>query len=647
MDGEPGSRQVTHYHYTGWPDFGNPPTEGFLDLIHTIPPPERSKPIVAHCSAGLGRSGVFVTVHSALECHRDKRKVDVEQIVRSLRQQRDGMIQTQVQYRFCFEAIAEALVPAQSEQEDRPLSQRPPSDLEAPPPYTHQDTSTSPPHPSIDASSSGISPPPPTSTPPPPISQPDTPIKHSIVVTPNAEAVELEPERPPSLPSRSQRLSSSDMELIQRKLSTMAESGTEGSGRKRDPQARESVAKPEPPRTSPPAELSPPILDKQSSTSTASDQSPLSTTPELSQCSTPPEPSLTSVTPEQSLPPTPPEESPPSSPETEQPPTPPVSSPPKVTRKEAFKGFEVPKFPSIDIESDKEQEVVGFEIGDDQVLEEKAYKKEEKKSTTEDKPKPKQKYKWQPKSPAAPKMERKSPVKYPVADVSGRDEPRGEERKEAVGKLVIPSIFGGGSNATPSPAASPKLPVKRFIRQDASTTQQSPSPGSQPRRSPSLNLSRFEKTLQNKTTINVIQQPEVPQPTPSPKRIGSVDLAKFEGSLSASPTRKPPSYARRVLPPVAQPSTQTESRSSSGGGSGSTPPIFRRVREIQALSQQAQKSTPSYKIPTQHQQHNESVATPSYKLPSPVHKQVKPVESKPQTDTSGNVAKLLARFQGQ
>lgn len=71
-------------------------------------------PIVVHCSAGIGRSGVFCAVHSTIE----KLKYDLShgntnstfnmlKVILHLRSQRPGMIQTKEQYEFCYRAIYE------------------------------------------------------------------------------------------------------------------------------------------------------------------------------------------------------------------------------------------------------------------------------------------------------------------------------------------------------------------------------------------------------------------------------------------------------------------------------------------------------------------------------------------------------------
>ena len=66
-------------------------------------------PIVVHCSAGLGRTGVFITVQSALALHEAGYEVDLMRIATTIRKQRDGMIQTADQFKFCYQAVADAL----------------------------------------------------------------------------------------------------------------------------------------------------------------------------------------------------------------------------------------------------------------------------------------------------------------------------------------------------------------------------------------------------------------------------------------------------------------------------------------------------------------------------------------------------------
>ncbi len=65
------SREIQHFHYTKWPDFGVPSNpEVFLEFLYAV---RHSKvldadkgPAVVHCSAGIGRSGTFCIVDTLL-----------------------------------------------------------------------------------------------------------------------------------------------------------------------------------------------------------------------------------------------------------------------------------------------------------------------------------------------------------------------------------------------------------------------------------------------------------------------------------------------------------------------------------------------------------------------------------------------------
>ena len=52
--------------------------------------------LLIHCSAGVGRTGTFITLDIALEQVNNEGKVDIGGIVTRLRQQRTQMVQTEV-----------------------------------------------------------------------------------------------------------------------------------------------------------------------------------------------------------------------------------------------------------------------------------------------------------------------------------------------------------------------------------------------------------------------------------------------------------------------------------------------------------------------------------------------------------------------
>uniref|UniRef100_A0A8C4LZD4 protein-tyrosine-phosphatase n=1 Tax=Equus asinus asinus TaxID=83772 RepID=A0A8C4LZD4_EQUAS len=102
------SRQLTQIQYIAWPDHGVPDdSSDFLDFVCHVRSKRAGKeePIVVHCSAGIGRTGVLITMETAMcliECNQPVYPLD---IVRTMRDQRAMMIQTPSQYRFVCEAI--------------------------------------------------------------------------------------------------------------------------------------------------------------------------------------------------------------------------------------------------------------------------------------------------------------------------------------------------------------------------------------------------------------------------------------------------------------------------------------------------------------------------------------------------------------
>ncbi|KAK5601509.1 Tyrosine-protein phosphatase non-receptor type 4 [Crenichthys baileyi] len=128
-------RELTQLQYLAWPDHGVPDdSTDFLDFVALV----RSKragqdqPMVVHCSAGIGRTGVLITMETALclmECGQPVYPLD---IVRTMRDQRAMMIQTPSQYRFVCEAILKVYeeglfkpqTPAVYQQKEKPREEK-------------------------------------------------------------------------------------------------------------------------------------------------------------------------------------------------------------------------------------------------------------------------------------------------------------------------------------------------------------------------------------------------------------------------------------------------------------------------------------------------------------------------------------------
>lgn len=104
------TRKLYHLHYLDWPDFGTPrDTIQFLDFIEIVYvislKHHFTKPVLIHCSAGVGRTGTFCSVYNGLLMIRYHNTCNVPWIVDMLRKDRPGAVQTIEQYKFIYKAI--------------------------------------------------------------------------------------------------------------------------------------------------------------------------------------------------------------------------------------------------------------------------------------------------------------------------------------------------------------------------------------------------------------------------------------------------------------------------------------------------------------------------------------------------------------
>uniref|UniRef100_A0A2K5MXJ3 Tyrosine-protein phosphatase non-receptor type n=1 Tax=Cercocebus atys TaxID=9531 RepID=A0A2K5MXJ3_CERAT len=115
-------RTVWHLQYTDWPDHGCPEdVQGFLSYLEEIQSvrrhtnsmlegtKNRHPPIVVHCSAGVGRTGVLILSELMIYCLEHNEKVEVPMMLRLLREQRMFMIQTIAQYKFVYQVLIQFL----------------------------------------------------------------------------------------------------------------------------------------------------------------------------------------------------------------------------------------------------------------------------------------------------------------------------------------------------------------------------------------------------------------------------------------------------------------------------------------------------------------------------------------------------------
>lgn len=100
------TRMITHYEFKDWSDNEMPNNpSNFLDFVQMIQTKGHKAPIVVHCSAGVGRTGVYIAVANNLERAESEGVVDVFTEVNLLRQQRARMVSTVSQYQSIYQLL--------------------------------------------------------------------------------------------------------------------------------------------------------------------------------------------------------------------------------------------------------------------------------------------------------------------------------------------------------------------------------------------------------------------------------------------------------------------------------------------------------------------------------------------------------------
>ncbi|KAI9731426.1 MAG: hypothetical protein M1818_007816 [Claussenomyces sp. TS43310] len=121
VDGEEEEKVIWHLFYTKWPDFGVPAGEDLEEFFALMKLSEEKNkgpenPRIIHCSAGVGRSGTFITLEHLLseleagslevQTGGDETEDDlIFETVNNLRMQRRMMVQADTQYHFIYQVI--------------------------------------------------------------------------------------------------------------------------------------------------------------------------------------------------------------------------------------------------------------------------------------------------------------------------------------------------------------------------------------------------------------------------------------------------------------------------------------------------------------------------------------------------------------
>jgi len=106
---------IYQYQYKEWPDMGIPQEKD--EFIHWLDDADslyedtkiNMGPVIVHCFGGVGRTGTFLTIHSALQKmkRRGGNAMQIEQLLSLMRHERANLVQTAEQYKFCYRILLE------------------------------------------------------------------------------------------------------------------------------------------------------------------------------------------------------------------------------------------------------------------------------------------------------------------------------------------------------------------------------------------------------------------------------------------------------------------------------------------------------------------------------------------------------------
>uniref|UniRef100_A0A8C0BKQ6 Tyrosine-protein phosphatase non-receptor type 13 n=1 Tax=Buteo japonicus TaxID=224669 RepID=A0A8C0BKQ6_9AVES len=111
-------RHISHLNFIAWPDHDTPSQpDDLLTFISYMRHVHKSGPIITHCSAGIGRSGTLICIDVVLGLISRDLDFDISDLVRTMRLQRHGMVQTEDQYIFCYQVVLYVLNHLQHEEQ--------------------------------------------------------------------------------------------------------------------------------------------------------------------------------------------------------------------------------------------------------------------------------------------------------------------------------------------------------------------------------------------------------------------------------------------------------------------------------------------------------------------------------------------------
>ena len=110
-----GAKNIFQIHFTCWPDHSIPDNayNDIVNIINIVDEFKEDKPVIVHCSAGIGRTGTFISIynlyHEIMEqinnIEKNEIKFSIMNLVRKMKEMRLYLVENQSQYNFLYQFV--------------------------------------------------------------------------------------------------------------------------------------------------------------------------------------------------------------------------------------------------------------------------------------------------------------------------------------------------------------------------------------------------------------------------------------------------------------------------------------------------------------------------------------------------------------
>ncbi|CAF3596914.1 unnamed protein product [Adineta steineri] len=108
------TRTIVHLQYMAWDDAQLPlDTTSFINFVNVANSFRRhygeTNPFLVHCTAGIGRTGIFILIHVMIQCITFNKKVSVASVLKVMREHRMSLIDRTYSYVFVYRCLIDYL----------------------------------------------------------------------------------------------------------------------------------------------------------------------------------------------------------------------------------------------------------------------------------------------------------------------------------------------------------------------------------------------------------------------------------------------------------------------------------------------------------------------------------------------------------